>query len=250
MEPQVYLISHPQFQYEQLTAYLRRDHRESWSKYMDRGELETEALVDLATQVHGSSNTLRVGADHTVHSSRNRVHLPGGALEHASFTFVFHNVSRVFTHQLARHRVGTAISEESVRHMSAEAPSFWIPEWACADSELLERASELLEKVQEFQRWAALYLKGEANHACLVDKGTKISFLQRFTPAGASTTVVWSANIRALRHTIELSTALDSEEEIRLVFGKVASLAREEAPHLFADYIISDGAWIPQWRKI
>lgn len=33
----------------------------------------------------------------------------GSVLEHASVSFIFHNVSRVFTHELVRHRAGTAM---------------------------------------------------------------------------------------------------------------------------------------------
>jgi thymidylate synthase (FAD) len=34
------------------------------------------------------------------------------------------------------------------------------------------------------------------------------------------------------------------------VFGKIADLMRAEAPALFGDYTVADGAWIPQWRKM
>src|SRR5262245_24717498 len=41
----------------------------------------------------------------------------GSVLEHANFTFVFHHVSRVFTHELVRHRAGSAFSQESLRYV-------------------------------------------------------------------------------------------------------------------------------------
>jgi len=34
------------------------------------------------------------------------------------------------------------------------------------------------------------------------------------------------------------------------VFGKIAELARAEAPALFGDYEVRDGAWVPRWRKV
>jgi thymidylate synthase (FAD) len=34
------------------------------------------------------------------------------------------------------------------------------------------------------------------------------------------------------------------------VFGKIAEIMRAEAPALFADYEVRDGAWVPQWRKV
>ena len=51
----------------------------------------------------------------------------GSVLEHVSFTFVLHNVCRVFTHELVRHRPGTAISQESLRFVRLDEMPFWFP---------------------------------------------------------------------------------------------------------------------------
>ena len=69
-------------------------------------------------------------------------------------------------------------------------------------------------------------------------------------PDGVATGLVWSANVRTLRHTIEARTDPGAEEEIRLVFGRIGELMRAEAPALFGDYEVRDGAWIPGWRKV
>jgi thymidylate synthase (FAD) len=65
-----------------------------------------------------------------------------------------------------------------------------------------------------------------------------------------ATGLLWSANIRALRHVIEARTDSGAEEEIRLVFGRIGELMRAEAPALFDDYTVEDGAWTPRWRKV
>ena len=67
---------------------------------------------------------------------------------------------------------------------------------------------------------------------------------------GLATGLVWTANIRTLRHTIEARTDQGAEEEIRLVFGKIGEIMRAEAPALFGDYTVTDGTWIPGWRKV
>lgn len=41
---------------------------------------------------------------------------------------------------------------------------------------------------------------------------------------------------------VEARTLAGAEEEIRLVFGRIGALMKEEAPALFADYVIEDGA--------
>ena len=48
------------------------------------------------------------------------------------------------------------------------------------------------------------------------------SALRRLAPIGLSTDIIWTANARTLRHVIEMRTAEGAEEELRLVFDKVA----------------------------
>ena len=60
--------------------------------------------------------------------------------------------------------------------------------------------------------------------------------MRRIAPIGLATNIGWSCNIRTLRHVIEMRTAPWSEEEIRLVFAKVADIAINRWPNLFADY--------------
>ena len=57
--------------------------------------------------------------------------------------------------------------------------------------------------------------------------------------------------MRTLRHVIEQRTAPGAEEELRLVFGQVAALARAEVPALLQDFTQdADGAWVPAHRKV
>ncbi|KKK63349.1 hypothetical protein LCGC14_2995190, partial [marine sediment metagenome] len=51
----------------------------------------------------------------------------GSVLEHASATFAFRNVSRVFTHEIVRHRAGWAFSQESLRYVRADELGYWLP---------------------------------------------------------------------------------------------------------------------------
>lgn len=77
------------------------------------------------------------------------------------------------------------------------------------------------------------------------------SALRRLAPIGLSTDILWTANVRTLRHVIEMRTAPGAEEELRLVFDQVAETMRVEAPHLFQDFERrDDGSWVPEWRKV
>ena len=77
------------------------------------------------------------------------------------------------------------------------------------------------------------------------------SALRRLAPIGLSTDIVWTANARTLRHVIEMRTAEGAEEELRLVFDKVAQIMLAEAPGLFQDFTRQpDGSWAPEHHKV
>ncbi len=52
----------------------------------------------------------------------------GSIMEHVNMTFIARNVSRVFTHELVRHRAGFAYSQESLRYVRLNDLSIWLPE--------------------------------------------------------------------------------------------------------------------------
>jgi thymidylate synthase (FAD) len=264
VEPEVFLVARPQLDYGQLAAYLREVGGESWLERLDRGDLDDDPrgndaqnLAEFAGKMCYRSwepglnpNVRRVRTDQTKYLQNILSMAHGSVLEHASFTFVLHNVSRVMTHELVRHRPGTAVSQESMRFVRLTDIPFWFPEWALADAELMKRAGSLLEQLEEFQLWMAGHFGLDEDGVDMHEKKHKTSFMRRFAPDGVGTGIVWTANIRTLRHTIEARTDLGAEEEIRLVFGKIGELMRTEAPALFGDYEVADGEWVPQWRKV
>src|SRR5207245_10451412 len=67
----------------------------------------------------------------------------GRLLEHGCVSFAILNASRVTTHEIVRHRVGTAISQESLRDVRPRDIRFWIPD------ELTNEQSESMRKAVE-----------------------------------------------------------------------------------------------------
>jgi thymidylate synthase (FAD) len=258
VQPEVFLVARPQIDYDALAAYLREVGGESWLERLDRGDLDdAQNLAEFAGKICYRAwepglnpNIVRVRNDQPAYLRNILSQAHGSVLEHASFSFVLHNVSRVATHELARHRPGTAISQESLRFVRLADLPFWFPDWASADAELMTRATALLEQMEQFQLWMAGHFGLDAAGVPFHEKKHKTSFMRRFAPDGVATSMLWSANIRSLRHIIEARTDSGAEEEIRLLFGKIGELMRAEAPALFDDYTITDGAWIPGWRKV
>ena len=172
----------------------------------------------------------------------------GSVLEHASYSFALRNVSRVFTHELVRHRAGSAFSQESLRYVRLADVGFRVP---AALEPVREQVLAIVEQLEQFQLSAASELGIDADGVPFHVKKEVTSALRRLAPLGLSTDIVWTANVRTLRHVIEMRTDPGAEEEIRLVFGKIGEIMRAEAPALFGDYqVTADGAWVPGWRKV
>ncbi|MCC6694999.1 MAG: FAD-dependent thymidylate synthase, partial [Candidatus Hydrogenedentes bacterium] len=74
------------------------------------------------------------------------------------------------------------------------------------------------------------------------------SAFRRVAPEGLATTIGWSCNFRALRHVIEMRTAPDAEEELRVVFGKVYETVKDRYPSLMGDYEVEMADGLP-WVK-
>ncbi|NYI08469.1 FAD-dependent thymidylate synthase [Allostreptomyces psammosilenae] len=258
VQPQVHLIARPELDYDEVAAYLHEVGGEGWLERLDRGQLDdAQNLAEFAGRICYRSwepglnpNVTRVRTDQTAYLRNILASAHGSVLEHLNFSFVLHNVSRVATHELVRHRVGVAISQESLRFVRLDDLPFWFPEWARQDEELMERAQELLARMEEFQGWMAGHFGLDDEGVPFKEKKHKTSFMRRFAPEGVATGLVWTANVRTLRHVIENRTAPGAEEEIRLLFGLVGDLMVKEAPALFGDYTVEDGAWIPGWRKV
>ncbi|PJE99164.1 thymidylate synthase (FAD) [Streptomyces carminius] len=258
VEPEIRLIARPSLDYGEVAAYLAEVGGESWLERLDRGDLDdAQNLAEFAGRICYRSwepglnpNVTRIRTEQDKYLSNILASAHGSVLEHLSFSFVLHNVSRVATHELVRHRAGTAVSQESLRFVRLDDLPFWFPEWARQDEELMERATDLLGRMEEFQGWMAGHFGLDEEGVKFSEKKAKTSFMRRFAPEGVATGLVWTANVRTLRHVIENRTAPGAEEEIRLVFAKVGELMRREAPALFGDYTVTDGAWVPGWRKV
>lgn len=267
VEAEVFLVQRPGLDYDAIAAYLQVVHGESWLERLFNSALDPESqgydptspevlaefagkLCYRAWEPGLNPNVSRTRSDHKQYLENILAQAHGSVLEHATFSFVLHNVSRVLTHELVRHRPGVAISQESMRYVRLTDIPFWFPEWARQDDELMHRATGLLADLEAFQEWMAAWFGLDDASVPFSEKKHKTSFMRRFAPDGVSTAMLWTANIRTLRHVIEARTAPGAEEEIRHVFGMIAELCLAEAPALFGDYTIEDGAWVPKWRKV
>lgn len=258
--PRMYLVSFPTIDWEEMNRYFSES--QYGNEWLDRwkrtppGE-DIEALDEFAArrcyrsfEPGLNANITQVRTDSEAFFENVKAQRHGSVFQHGMFTFVFEDVSRVFTHELVRHTVGVGISQESMRYVRLIDLPFWIPEWAIGDDVLMRRCWGVLEVLENHQRFMTYHFGLEKDPEQLVDasplygEGGKsfffkkfvTSFMRRFAPDGVATGIVWSANPRILRHVISMRTGMGAEEEIRLVFGQVAEWMINNYPLLFGDF--------------
>jgi thymidylate synthase (FAD) len=257
--PSVHLIARPAVDLEAMGEYLEEVRGLSWLENRLESEggapKDGEILVEFAGRMCYRSwepglnrNVTRIRTDKDEYFANLLRSMHGSVLEHASYSFVFHNVSRVFTHELVRHRAGSAFSQESLRYVRLTDIGFRVPP---ALEPIRDQVISLVEQLEEFQVSAADTLGLDEEGLPFTVKKEITSALRRLAPIGLSTDIVWTANLRTLRHVIEMRTAAGAEEELRMVFDRVGDIMCQEAPGLFQDFARSeDGSWIPQHPKV
>lgn len=255
--PSVFLIARPSIDLAAMRGYLESVGGSSWLDRRDGDAVRNDAqlLVEFSGRVCYRSwepglnpNVTRIREDQHEYLGNLLSSLHGSVLEHANYTFAFRNVSRVFTHELVRHRAGSAFSQESLRYVRLTDIGFRVPP---ALEPIRDQVLELVEHLEEFQLSAAEALGLDEEGVPFAVKKEVTSALRRLAPLGLSTDIIWTANLRTLRHVIEMRTSPGAEEELRTVFDEVARLMRVEAPGLFQDFErAEDGSWLPQYRKV
>jgi thymidylate synthase (FAD) len=256
--PSVFLIARPSVDFAGMRAYLEDVGGESWLQMREEEPDEVnqgELLAEFAGRMCYRSwepglnaNVTRIRTDREAYFANVLASFHGSVLEHASYSFAFRSVSRVFTHELVRHRAGSAFSQESLRYVRLTDIGFRVPP---ALEPVRDQVISLVEQLEEFQVSAADALGLDEEGVPFAVKKEITSALRRLAPIGLSTDIVWTANVRTLRHVIEMRTAPGAEEELRLVFDQVARAMCAEAPNLFQDFRRrEDGSWVPEWRKV
>ena len=174
----------------------------------------------------------------------------GSVLEHSSVTFFLTNVSRVVTHELVRHRAGTAFSQTSGRYVRSDEIDMYLPDELAVYPEavaVFQRANEQMEdnlaelvKVTGIETMTNFGLKKRLTSA-----------FRRILGNGQANHIVMTGNHRAWRHIIEMRTSVHAEEEIRYIMADVAGQLKERFPTIYADMTENaDGEWVFTHSKV
>ena len=243
MSPKVYLIGRSQFDVETFLSFL---HNQSMDWRRSPQTTEAEELVEAAGRVcymsFGSQQSPKTNAQyirHLICMGHESV------LEHVSWTFLLEGVSRAFTHQLVRHRVGFAFSQLSQQyHDEAEAdfvePTHLreFPKAFAAWQRVIQAAREAYREIQQ--------VITEEEHLLKLDSAKREkmrairSIARSVLPNATETKIVVTANARALRHFLKVRGSIAGDMEMRLVATELLQFLQRDAPSLFFDFTISN----------
>lgn len=262
VQPQVFMIAETRVNDDEMNAMLTAVgvpdwYSKHWNDRNPQDEPETfsdaESLIEISGRMCYKSFDLELNKNLTRIREGNKEYIAnilksrhGSVLEHASVTFALIGVSRIITHELVRHRAGTAFSQESGRFVQIESMRFYYPDsYGLSDT--------VKDVVDEHLTRCALMYKELANKLLKDDltfheKKKITSALRRLMPDGACTDIVVTANHRSWRHMIEVRTSDGAEEEIRKVYGLIADKLFEGHKHLYQDMVITYADGLPVYQ--
>lgn len=254
VEPKVFLLGETKFNDEGWGAYAQHIGTK-WKARQAGAPSDGELLVEVYGRMcyrswepgmNPNVTKVREGNDRYIANIISSKH--GSVLEHAFTNWIFADVSRVFTHELVRHRVGTAFSQESLRYVRLEDLGLWMPPEVEDDPYMKQLFEETFTSLGDLQLKMAKHLDLD-NSKDFHRKKVMTSAMRRIAPDGLATSIGMSMNFRSLRHLIELRTSNGAEVEIRQVFNRVAEIAKEKWPNVVADFKAVPGDnGIPEWK--
>jgi thymidylate synthase (FAD) len=170
----------------------------------------------------------------------------GSVLEHSNFSFLLYGISRSVTHELVRHRAGVGFSQISQRFVAGSVLRFVErPEYQ-DDEELHGLFEERADRAAaEYGEMADRLLgRQEGGNSMLsadykTDARKKVQQTARsLLPNETEAPMVFTGNVRALRHIVEMRADAHAESEIRNLAVRLFLCLVTIDPILFGDYEI------------
>jgi thymidylate synthase (FAD) len=247
--PGVVTLAMPQVMTDNLNVFLGNfDPALGFDDYLtdpDRlqpGETLTKVAGQLCYMSFGPKRTKNADASRYIDNIKSSGH--GSVLEHATVSLLLYGISRSITHELVRHRAGTAFSQVSQRYVSGKVLRFVErPEYQ-NDEYLHSRFERHIDRAAaEYDELAQYLLQKQAEGDPTLSGESKTDLRKRVQqaarselPNAAEAPMVMSANIRSWRHIIEMRAEPHAEPEIRRLAYNIYLCLNQIAPILFEDY--------------
>lgn len=282
--PEVFLVGKTMIDHQGLIAYLcyrfgdaGKDIYAEMVEALTGGMAEAEMLCSImaklcykSLRLGDNANLTRV-REYTANFESILATAHGAVIEHSSVNLIFTDVSRVLTHELARHRVGIALSQTSGRYCATERLDIVAGPHLAEVQDLIEEGCEELEELTylmecklglrvqpddmpvSMETWVDARQRARSGEdACgqslmssmkwpytttgnFDKKKALTSAIRRMLPNGQANEIGVSMNLRTVRHVIALRTGAGAEWEIRYAMHKAYLLCKQAFPLLFKD---------------
>jgi thymidylate synthase (FAD) len=138
-------------------------------------------------------------------------------LEHANFTFLIKDISRVASHQLVRHRIASFTQQS---HRYTKANGFFIPE----NIQKNLKAKEIFDEITK---------KAQLAYEELLKLGLPKEDARYILPTAVVSDIIVTMNARELLHFFTLRTCYKAQKEIRDIAIEMLKLCKQTAPIIF-----------------
>ena len=159
-------------------------------------------------------------------------------LEHVYFTFSLEGLSRQASHQLVRHRIGVAYSQQSQRYCEFKEDEQYLRQLQLSTRDNKQEAYKELEEILNkyfvgVNKDTVLpYSDSLIAYLSALNNGWKAEDARQFLPNAFKTNIVMTVNLRELIHLCNERLCACSQLEIRTMVGKMAKLVSKEYPFL------------------
>ena len=241
MAPRIYLLSRPAFDVDAFLSFLNGENL-TWRR--TPRVTEAEEIVEVSGRIcymsYGPNQSPRDNSQYI----QNLIRMGHeSVLEHVAWTFLITGVSRAFTHQLVRHRVGFAFSQLSQQYHDETDASFVTPPQLDAFPAALEAWNQAMDAATHAYKeiMSSLQQNNSAISSGLDTKETQRairSAARSVLPNATETKIIVTANARAARHFLKMRGSIAGDVEMRQVTAALLQTLKPEAPSLFFDFEI------------
>ena len=245
--PNVYLVTRPSVDWDKIALFFEDENVPPIPESVRAGDDESAAVIEISARMcymsYGRGRKDITDFINNLLSSKD-----GSVFEHVNYGFVVTGVSRSLTHELIRHRAGFAYSQRSQRYVDESEGDFVMPPALSRDKGTDKKARDILINALENASDSYQKLVTELENTLpkdlfelATDRRKAIRQAARSVlPNATETKIFITANVRALRHFIEMRSAIYADWEIRYLAIEMLKILKEESPLLFGDFSIED----------
>jgi len=246
-DARLFLVGRPAFDQTAFREFLHQIN-ETWSQ--TASATAAENIVEIAGRLcylsFGAKQSPKTNVEYIANLIKQGHE---SVLEHASWSFVLLGVTRAFTHQFVRHRVGFAFSQLSQQYRDHSTAAVVEPIrishdpvlsalWRKAMSTAMATYRDLLHRMQLGRDGTSALIARESQRQLR-------SAARSVLPEAVETMVAFTANARAIRQFLKTRGSVEGDEEMRIVCSLILRALQEEAPSLFADFVSEELDGIP-----